>query len=105
TTGPVPVEVQRRHTGRRTRTLWQFRECQRGQPASATLTVRRKGLHSCLDYTAGKSGLAPNASSAARCPLLAQSKHFANEFQCLLLGVKRTSGGRTSMSAYDPKRT
>ena len=27
------------------------------------------------------------------------------ESQCLLLGVKRTSGGRASMSAYDPKRT
>jgi hypothetical protein len=38
-------------------------------------------------------------------PLLAQSGHFENEFQCLLLGVKRTLGGRAAMSAFDPKRT
>src|SRR6516225_9335285 len=41
----------------------------------------------------------------ALCPLLAQSGHHAVEFQCLLLGVKQTSGRRTSMSAFDPKRT
>jgi putative tryptophan/tyrosine transport system substrate-binding protein len=41
----------------------------------------------------------------SQCPLLAQSGHFAAEFQCPLLGVKRTSNGRASMSAYDPKRT
>jgi hypothetical protein len=30
---------------------------------------------------------------------------LAAEFQCLLLGVKRTFRGRTLMSAFDPKRT
>src|SRR6516165_6715332 len=39
------------------------------------------------------------------CPLLAQSGHHAAEFQCLLLGVKRTSSQLTSMSVIDPKRT
>ena len=39
------------------------------------------------------------------CLLLAQSGHSATEFQCLLLGVKRTSRGRAPMSAFDPKRT
>ena len=28
----------------------------------------------------------------------------ATEFQCRLLGVKRTSDGSSSMSVYDPKR-
>ena len=32
---------------------------------------------------------------------MAQSGHFATEFRCLLLGVKRTSGRRTSMSVFD----
>jgi hypothetical protein len=35
-----------------------------GQPASATLTIQRRRLHSCHDYTAGKSGLAPNGPGA-----------------------------------------
>jgi len=38
-------------------------------------------------------------------PLLAQSGHHAAEFQCLLLGVKRTSEECPAMSAFDPKRT
>src|SRR6516225_6139192 len=42
---------------------------------------------------------------SAECLLLAQSGHFATEFQCLLLGVKRTSRGHAPMSAYDPRRT
>jgi hypothetical protein len=37
--------------------------------------------------------------------LLVQSGHFAAEFQRPLSGVKRTSNGLASMSAYDPKRT
>jgi hypothetical protein len=37
--------------------------------------------------------------------LLAQSGHFETEFQCLLLGAKRTSAAGYSMSAFDPKRT
>src|SRR6516165_10366334 len=40
-----------------------------------------------------------------QCLLLAQSGHYATEFQCPLLGVKRTSIGRCRMSAFDPKRT
>src|SRR5262249_11846215 len=36
---------------------------------------------------------------------MAQSGHLAAEFQCPLLGVKRTSYGRAPMSAFDPKRT
>jgi hypothetical protein len=35
------------------------------------------------------------------CPLLAQSGHLAAEFQCPLLGVKRTSGGGGSMPGND----
>src|SRR5262249_11354630 len=37
--------------------------------------------------------------------LLAQSGHSPTEFQCPLLGVKRTSRGQALMSAFDPKRT
>ena len=48
---------------------------------------------------AGRRLLASNKKFAA------QSGHHAAEFQCLLLGVKRTSGGRSSMPAFDPKRT
>src|SRR5215472_6461968 len=36
--------------------------------------------------------------------LLAQSGHHAGEFQCPLLGVKRTLLGGAPMSAFDPKR-
>src|SRR5262249_49402933 len=39
------------------------------------------------------------------CPLLAQSGHCETEFQCPLLGVKRTWPKNSSMSANDPKRT
>ena len=39
------------------------------------------------------------------CPLLAQSGHSTTEFQCPLLGVKRTSEECAAMSAFDPKRT
>src|SRR5215470_5646943 len=39
------------------------------------------------------------------CPLLAQSGHPASDFQCPLLGVKRTLPKRPPMSAFDPKRT
>src|SRR6516165_4428198 len=39
-----------------------------------------------------------------RCLLLARG-HSTTEFQCPLSGVKRTSRGRTPMSAFDPKRT
>src|SRR6516164_3708011 len=42
---------------------------------------------------------------SAECLLLAQSGHVAAEFQCLLLGVKRTLVGDAAMSAFDPKRT
>jgi len=42
---------------------------------------------------------------SAACPLLAHSGHHAVEFQCLLLGVKRTSLFALQMSAFDPKRT
>src|SRR6516165_5380011 len=35
----------------------------------------------------------------------AQSGHSATEFQCPLLGVKRTLLGGAPMSAFDPKRT
>ena len=42
---------------------------------------------------------------AARCPLLAHSGHPDALNQCPLLGVKRTSLGHASMSAFDPKRT
>src|SRR6516165_3638059 len=42
---------------------------------------------------------------SSRCLLMAQSGHHATEFQCPLLGVKRTSGVGVSMSVIDPKRT
>jgi hypothetical protein len=35
----------------------------------------------------------------------AQSGHYATEFQCPLLGVKRTFGRLAVMSASDPYRT
>src|SRR5215469_12025583 len=37
--------------------------------------------------------------SEFQCPLLAQSGHRATEFQCRLLGVKRTSEESAAMSA------
>jgi hypothetical protein len=40
-----------------------------------------------------------------RRPYMAQSGHAAHAGECPLLGVKQTSTGVTSMSAYDPKRT
>ena len=40
-----------------------------------------------------------------RCLLLTQSGHSVTEFQCPLLGVKRTSQECAAMSAFDPKRT
>jgi putative ABC transport system substrate-binding protein len=40
-----------------------------------------------------------------RLPLLAQVRHHERAERCPLLGVKRTSGGQASMSAFDPKRT
>jgi hypothetical protein len=39
-----------------------------------------------------------------RSPLLAQSGHLAAEFQCPLLGVKRTLRKPSKMSASDPTR-
>jgi hypothetical protein len=36
---------------------------------------------------------------------MAQSGHCAAEFQCPLLGVKRTSGFHDVMSVFDPYRT
>jgi len=39
-----------------------------------------------------------------QCPLLAQSGHFATEFQSAF-GVKQTLRGLTPMSAFDPKQT
>src|SRR5215469_5182147 len=77
------MEVQPRHTDRRTQTQWQSRECQLGQPPSATLTARRRRLLSCHDYTAGKSGLALKGPSVAR---------------CALSGVKQTSSGRYELA-------
>src|SRR5262249_8748543 len=41
----------------------------------------------------------------SQCLLLAQSRHSTTEFQCPLLGVKRTFIQPASMSAIDPKRT
>src|SRR6516165_4724458 len=40
----------------------------------------------------------------ARC-VFGKSRHPGALNQCPLLGVKRTSGGGASMSAFDPKRT
>src|SRR5690348_13841858 len=55
----------------------------------------------------GSTELLPPGRFLLRCmsPLLAQSGHFSIEFQCPLLGVKRTSDGRASMSGFDPKAT
>src|SRR6516165_2553516 len=56
----------------------------------------------------GARGYSPNNDvlyCSAECPLLAPSGHRVGEFQCPLLGVKRTSLGHASMSAFDPKRT
>ena len=52
-----------------------------------------------------KSGREKTDLFAARIALgllLAQSGHSATEFQCPLLGVKRTSSRRRPMSAFDP---
>jgi hypothetical protein len=55
-----------------------------------------------LIFTPGKC---QKALSTLAGPLLAQSGHRAAEFQCPLLGVKRTLVGGAAMSAFDPKRT
>src|SRR5215472_17211975 len=47
----------------------------------------------------------PALGRCPECLLLAQSGHHAAEFQCLLLGVKRTSLRHAEMSAYDPNPT
>ena len=39
------------------------------------------------------------------CPLLAQSGHLVLHRTCPLSGVKRTSRGPVTKSAFDPKRT
>ena len=60
------------------------------------------------NYWRNSSEHAPIAAidrCTAECPLLAQSGHSATEFQCPLLGVKRTLPKRPPMSAFDPKRT
>src|SRR5262245_6261538 len=40
-----------------------------------------------------------------RSDAIGTSGHFAAEFQCPLLGLKRTLDGHSDMSAFDPKRT
>ena len=40
----------------------------------------------------------------AGCLLLAQSRHDVAEFQCPLLGVKRTLVSHSAMSAFDPSQ-
>ncbi len=45
------------------------------------------------------------AADRAECPLLAKSGHLPDEFQCPLLGVKRTSLASPAMSVVDPNRT
>ena len=42
---------------------------------------------------------------SSECPLLAQSGHRGTEFQCPLLGVKRTLIFRAVMPVIDPNRT
>ena len=50
-----------------------------------------------LDPASGRTN--NNIQRPSECLLLAQSGHRAAEFQCLLLGVKRTSHGHALMSA------
>src|SRR6516164_10267197 len=50
-----------------------------------------------LDPGSGRTN--NNIQRPSECLLLAQSGHRAAEFQCLLLGVKRTSHGHALMSA------
>jgi hypothetical protein len=61
------------------------------------------GFHSWTDGFAVFARAARLAALAGElkweCPLLAQSGHHANEFQCPLLGVKRTSEECAAMSA------
>jgi hypothetical protein len=59
----------------------------------------RRESHHCDGITDPKSLQLPFATKSA------QSGHFTAEFQCPLLGVKRTLVGDAAMSAFDPKRT
>ena len=45
------------------------------------------------------------AANVAKLPGLVRRTRNLGQFLCLLLGVKRTSRGHPSMSAFDPKRT
>jgi hypothetical protein len=51
----------------------------------------------------GNRGAAPNPNNTIAIGALIEVK--TRRRQCRLLGVKRTSNGRPSMSAFDPKRT
>src|SRR6516225_9263022 len=72
--------------------------------AEAARTSRRSGDDCFADMT-----FLLTANSVlefhCKCPLLAQSGHSTTEFQCPLLGVKRTFSRSAVMSAFDPKRT
>ena len=88
------------------------------QRCSVSFSKVKRKCFSCVCNTFAQSWLSSFRSDQAtilevplhpdserECPLLAQSGHAATEFQCPLLGVKRTLVGDVAMSAFDPKQT
>jgi hypothetical protein len=70
------------------------------------------GQRSCEPHLKAEHMAAPTKSATRRFflptrsrPHMAQGRHFTVEFQCPLLGVKRTLVSHSAMSAFDPKRT
>src|SRR6516165_3684526 len=62
-------------------------------------------LFICLFICAGRATINPLAMSPSPCCRSWCAERNLGQLLCLLSGVKRTSGGGASMSAFDPKQT
>jgi hypothetical protein len=76
------------------------------------IRAKHYGQRSCEPHLKAEHMAAPTKSATRRFflptrsrPHMAQSGHADRGNECLLLGVKRKSRGRASMSAFDRKRT
>src|SRR5438046_6917874 len=90
-----PAGVRPRRNGRRSQTQYRFQACRPDQPASAILTTQRRRLHSCHDYTAGKSG--PALTDPAWCD---EADFSTASINAGFEGLKRTSVLIQTMSVF-----